>query len=178
MRECVVPDGNLSQRCIGSSQPYEVGAGESGSAKQPTAVASRRAAIAFPEDAAAAVKGEVEADLEPAVGDLAIDLVLAFDPHAAIQPAAAVTNYGAGAASAGRAMTDIDAVRFSRCDRSQRSAVTFRDPLHLVLPEVPLRRLPILALAKGSVERLILRGRGAECDRRDQPATWPAASRH
>ena len=92
----------------------------------------------------------MKADLEPAVGDPAVDLVLAFDPHLALQPSAAVMNDGAGAALAGLAMTDIDAVRLSRRDRPQLSAMTFRHPLHLVLPNV---RFPILALATGGVER-------------------------
>ena len=33
-----MPGGNPSQGCIDSSQPDEVGAGKSGSAKQPTAM--------------------------------------------------------------------------------------------------------------------------------------------
>ena len=36
--KCAVPGGNPSQRCIDSYQPDEVGAGKSGSAKQPTAM--------------------------------------------------------------------------------------------------------------------------------------------
>ena len=48
----------------------------------------------------------MEADLETAVGDPAIDLVLAFDPHLALKPAATVMNDGAGAALAGLAMTE------------------------------------------------------------------------
>ena len=59
----------------------------------------------------------MEADLETAVGDPAIDLVLAFDPHLALKPAATVMNDGAGAALAGLAMTDIDAVGLPRRDR-------------------------------------------------------------
>ena len=43
----------------------------------------------------------MEADLEPAIGDPAVDLVLAFDPYLALQPAAAVMNYGASSALAG-----------------------------------------------------------------------------
>jgi len=96
----------------------------------------------------------MEADLETAVGDPAIDLVLAFDPHLALKPAATVMNDGAGAALAGLAMTDIDAVRLSRCDCPQLSAVTFRDPLHFFLPNVPPRRFAILALPTGGVEPL------------------------
>src|SRR6516162_4310740 len=114
--------------------------------------ASRRAAITFPEDTAAAVRAKMKADFEPALGDPAIGLVLAFDPHLALQPSAAVVNDRPGAALARLAMTDIDAVRLSRRDRPQLSAMTFRDPLHLVLPDVPLRRFPILALATGGVE--------------------------
>lgn len=75
----------------------------------------------------------MKADLEPAVGDPAIGLVLAFDPHLALQPSAAVMNDCAGAVLAGFAMTDIDAVRLSRRDRPQLSAMTFRHPL----PNVP-----------------------------------------
>src|SRR5271165_3857117 len=116
--------------------------------------ASRRAAIAFPEYTAAAVGAEMKADLEPAVGDPAVDLVLAFDPHLAFRPEAAVMNDGTGAALAGLAMTDIDAVRLPRRDRPQLSAMTLRDPLHLVLPNVPLRQFPILAVATGGVEPL------------------------
>ena len=52
----------------------------------------------------------MEAELEAAIGDPAVDLVLAFDPNLALQPAAAVMNDGAGAALAGLAMTNIDAV--------------------------------------------------------------------
>src|SRR6516162_6217703 len=114
--------------------------------------AGRRAAITFPEDTAAAVRAEMKADLEPAVGDPAVGLVLAFDPHLALQPSAAVVNDGAGAALAGLAVTDIDAVRLSRRDRPQLSAMTFRDPLHLLLPDVPFRRLRILTLTSGGVE--------------------------
>jgi hypothetical protein len=55
----------------------------------------------------------MKADLEPAVGDPAVDLVLAFDPHLALRPAAAVMNDRTGAALAGLAMTDIDTVRLS-----------------------------------------------------------------
>jgi len=94
----------------------------------------------------------MKADLETAIGDAAVDLVLAFDPHLALRPAAAVMNDGARAALAGLAMADIDAVRLSRCDRSQLAAMTFRDPLHFVLPDVPLRGSSILALATGGVE--------------------------
>ena len=50
--------------------------------------AGRRAAIAFPEDAGAAIRAEMKADLEAAVGYPTVDLVLAFDPHLAFQPAA------------------------------------------------------------------------------------------
>ena len=77
-----------------------------------------RPAVAFPEDTAAAVRAEMKADLETAVGDPAVDLVLAFDPHLGLQPAAAVVNDGAGPPLAGLAMTDIDAVRLSQRDRS------------------------------------------------------------
>ena len=52
----------------------------------------------------------MKADLEPAVGDPTVDLMLPFDPHLALQPPAAVMNNGAGATLAGLAMTDIDAV--------------------------------------------------------------------
>ena len=76
----------------------------------------------------------MKADLKPAVGDPAVDLVLAFDPHLGPQPAAAVMNNRPGAALAGLAMTDIDAVRLSRRDRPQLSAMTLRDPFHPVLP--------------------------------------------
>ena len=96
----------------------------------------------------------MKADLETAVGHPAVNLVLALDPHLALQPAAAVMNDGASASLAGLAMTDIDAVRLSRCYRPQLSAMTFRDPLHLVLPNVALRRFPILPLATGGVEPL------------------------
>ena len=61
---------------------------------------SSRAAIPLPEDPAAAISAEVKADLETAVGDPAVDLVLAFDPHLALQPTAAAMNDGAGAAQA------------------------------------------------------------------------------
>ena len=94
----------------------------------------------------------MKADLEPAVGDPAVGLVLAFDPHLALQPSAAAVNDGTGAALAGLAMTDKDAVRLSRRDRPQLSAMTFRDPLQRVLPDVPLLHFPILALATGGVE--------------------------
>src|SRR5947208_11155054 len=118
----------------GRGRRREIGVGEAADRN----AASRRAAIAFPEDTAAAVGAEMKADLRPAVGDPAIDLVLAFDPHLALQPAAAVMNDGAGAALAGLAMTNINAVRLSRRDHPQPSAMTFRDPLHLALPNVPL----------------------------------------
>jgi hypothetical protein len=111
-------------------------------------------AIAFPKDTAAAVGAEMKADLEPAVGNPAVDLVFAFDPHLALQPAAAVMNNCAGATLAGFAMTDIHAVRLPQRDRPQLSAMTFRDPLHRVLPDVPPRRFLILALATGGVEPL------------------------
>ena len=101
--------GRPSQRCIDFSQPEEAGAGKSGSAKQPTAMPIvLRVAVAFPEDAGAAIRAEVEADLIAAVGHAAIDFVLAFDPHLVFRPAAAVMDDGAGAALAGLAMADID----------------------------------------------------------------------
>ena len=59
----------------------------------------------------------MKADLETAVGDAAVDLVLAFDLNLALQPAAAVINDRTGAALAGLAMTDIDAVRLAGRDR-------------------------------------------------------------
>jgi len=61
-------------------------------------------------------------------------------------------NDGTGAALARLAMTDVDAVRLSRRDRPELSAVAFRNPLHLVLPEVPYRHSPILALTTEGVE--------------------------
>src|ERR1700737_3063305 len=92
----------------------EIGIGEAADRD----AASRRAAIAFPEDTAAAVGAEMKADLGSAVGDPSVDLVLALDPHLALQPAAAVMNDGTGPALAGLAMTDIYAVRLSRDRKS------------------------------------------------------------
>src|SRR5262249_34698259 len=108
----------------------EIGVGEAGDRD----AARPRAAIALPEDAAAAVGADMKADLGSAVGDPAVDLVLAFDPHLALQPAAAVMNDRTGAALAGLAMTDIDAVRLARGDRPQLPAMALRGPLHLLLP--------------------------------------------
>ena len=76
----------------------------------------------------------MKADLEPAIGNPAVNPVRAFDPHLALQPAAAVVKDGAGAALAGLAMTDIDAVWLSRRDRPQLPAMAFRDPFHVVRP--------------------------------------------
>src|SRR5262249_38774967 len=101
----------------------EIGVGEAADRD----AARRRAGTAFPEDAAAAIGAEMKADLGSAVGDPAVDLVLAFDPHLALQPAAAVMNDRTGAALAGLAVTDIDAVRLARGDRAQLPAMTFRD---------------------------------------------------
>ena len=68
--------------------------------------ACRRAAITFPEQASAAIRAEMKAKIEAAVALSRVDLVLAFDPHLAVQPAAAVMNDRAGAALAGLAMTE------------------------------------------------------------------------
>jgi hypothetical protein len=62
-------------------------------------------------------------DLKPAVGYPTVDLLLAFDPHLALQPAGAVMDDRAGAALAGLAMTNIDAVGLSRRDCPQLAAV-------------------------------------------------------
>src|SRR5712675_1042178 len=115
----------------GRGRRREIGVGEAADRD----AASRRATIAFPEDTAAAVRAEMKADLGSAVGDPAVDLVLAFDPHLALQPAAAVMNDGTSAALAGLAMTDVDAIGLSRSNHPQLSAMTFGDPLHLLLPK-------------------------------------------
>src|SRR5262249_48106883 len=87
-----------------------------------------------PEDAGAAIRAEMKADLEPAVGDPAVGLVLAFDLQLVFAPAAAVMNDGTGTALAGLAMADINAFRFTGRDRSQLSAMALGGPVHLVLP--------------------------------------------
>jgi hypothetical protein len=76
----------------------------------------------------------MKADLEAAVGYPTIDLVLAFDPHLAFQPAAAVMNNRAGAALVGLAMTELHALGLSERDCPQLTAVALGDPLHLLPP--------------------------------------------
>src|SRR5262245_40516727 len=98
----------------------EIGVGEAADG-DPAAVGI---AVAFPEHAAPTIGAEMKAELGSAVGDPAIDLVFAFDPHLALQPAAAVMNDRTGAALAGLAMTDIDAARLSRRDHPQLSTMT------------------------------------------------------
>src|SRR5438128_1645656 len=48
-----------------------------------------RIAVAFPEHAGAAIRAEVKADLETAIGHAGIDPVLAFDPHLRLRPGGA-----------------------------------------------------------------------------------------
>src|SRR6266567_6680177 len=65
-------------------------------------------AVALPENAAAAIRTEMETDLEPAIGGPAIDLVIARDAHLVLLPAAAVVKNRAGAALACFAVADIN----------------------------------------------------------------------
>src|ERR1700730_5246092 len=67
-----------------------------------------RGAVALPIDVAAAVRAEVKADLEPAIGHARVDLVLALDPYLGLQPAAARMDDHAGAARASLAVAHID----------------------------------------------------------------------
>src|SRR5207253_7029900 len=97
-----------------------------------------------------------------------------FDPHLALQPAAAVMDDGAGAALASLAMTDIDAIRLARSDRPQLPAMTFRDPLHLLLPRSRLAVSPVSSSRRYVSSRLIhLRPRRRVRSQRP-PAARPA----
>ena len=90
--------------------------------------------------------------LEAAVALPRVDLVLPFDPHLALQPAGAVMDDRPGAALAGLAVTDIDAVGFARRSCPQLAAVALGYPFHSVLPDFLLRHSAIFDLATDGVE--------------------------
>src|SRR5262249_41358536 len=81
-------------------------------------------------DVAAAVRAEVKADLEPAIGHARVDFVLALDPHLGLPPAAARMDDRTGAALARLAMADIDVFRLARRDRLEPTAMAFRHSFH------------------------------------------------
>jgi hypothetical protein len=93
-------------------------------ARSQTVNASAGHRSAFPEDAAAAVWAEMKADLGPAVAFTRVYFVLAFDPHLALQPAAAVMNNRAGAALASSHRTR----RWSKPDSNSTSHPLTRSP--------------------------------------------------
>ncbi len=85
-----------------------------------------RGLVAFPEDVASAVRAEVKADGEPAVGYPRINLVLTFGPHLAFQPAGAEMECGPRAALARLAVAEVNPVRFARGDDLERAAMALR----------------------------------------------------
>src|SRR5260370_16517007 len=72
----------------------------------------------------------MEADLEPAIGRPAIDLVFALDAHLALLPAAAVVNNRAGTTLTCFAVTDINALRLARGDHLERPAMALSRSFH------------------------------------------------
>src|SRR5438876_4772431 len=104
-----------------------------------------RGAVALPVDVAAAVRTEMKADLEPAIGHARVDLVVALDPHLGLPPAAARMDDRAGAALASLAVADINPLRLARSDRLERAAMAFRHSFHADRPEGILAIFPLPA---------------------------------
>src|SRR5439155_26312299 len=92
--------------------------------------ADSRVAVAFPIEVAAAIGAEVEADPVAAVGLALVNLALAFEPHLVLPIARAEMKGGTGAAPAGLAVTEIDALRLAGGDDPQLTAMTLRHPFH------------------------------------------------
>ena len=79
--------------------------------------------VALPEHVAAAIRAEVKADLEAAIGVTLINLVVAFDPNSAFRISAAGMDDSLGAALTRSTMTHIHSLGFARGGYPKRAAM-------------------------------------------------------